>query len=656
MKNLWNNADAQLCDGDLLKLRVYTSRLLGQEEDLVLHGGGNTSVKTKESNIFGEEEEIIYVKGSGWDLSTIESQGFAPVKLNTLLQMAELESLSDVDMVKYQRAAMTDPGAPNPSVEAILHANIPYVFVDHTHADAVVTISNTPNGEQRIKEIYGDRMLIVPYVMPGFILAKEVYRMTRSLDWNSIEGMILLNHGVFTFHDDAKVSYDKMIEVVTIAEEYLNKHVSITLPPAPEGKLDTLKIATIRKTVSDVWKQPVLAMLNNSQYNFAFSQLSDLEIILNRGPLTPDHIIRTKRTPVTLGDDPVQDINQYAKNYIEYFNEFNSGDLICLDASPRWAVWKGHGTLTFGNTVKSNTIIHDIARHTMQAIHRAEQLGGWQALPQSDLFEMEYWELEQLKLKKGAAQKSFAGKIALVTGAASGIGKACVELLVKEGAVVAALDIDPSIKSLFDCSEVLGLQCDVTKREELSESIEATVAHFGGLDMLVANAGIFPESFSIEAMDMNVWQKTMDINLSSQQMLIQLSIPYLSLGIDPSIVIMGSKNVLAPGPGAAAYSVAKAGLTQLARIAALELGPKGIRVNSLHPNAIYDTGIWTEEVLSQRAANYGMTIEEYKTNNLLKVQLKATDVAGVVVQLLGKNFSKITGAQIPVDGGTNRTI
>ena len=298
MKSLWNKAEAKKSGNDLLKLRIYSSRLLGQEEDLVLHGGGNTSVKTKEKNIFGEEEEIIYIKGSGWDLATIEEAGFAPVKLKTLQRMAELDHLTDVEMVKYQRMAMTDPLAPNPSVEAILHAIIPYTFVDHTHADAVVTISNTATGNGRIQELYGDNMLIVTYVMPGFLLAKEIYTLTRDLDWNNIEGMILLNHGVFTFHDDAMVSYEKMIKIVTKAENYLRDHVAVKLEGSGRGEIDTLKIAQLRRSVSIIWEKPILAHSDNSKTCTAFSNLPDLEKIANKGPLTPDHIIRTKQTPV----------------------------------------------------------------------------------------------------------------------------------------------------------------------------------------------------------------------------------------------------------------------------------------------------------------------------------------------------------------------
>ena len=656
MKSLWNKAEAKKSGNDLLKLRVYSSRLLGQEEDLVLHGGGNTSVKTKERNVFGEEEEIIYIKGSGWDLATIEEAGFAPVKLKTLQRMAELDHLTDVEMVKYQRMAMTDPLAPNPSVEAILHAIIPYTFVDHTHADAVVTISNTATGNGRIQELYGDNMLIVPYVMPGFLLAKEIYTLTRDLDWNNIEGMILLNHGVFTFHDDAMVSYEKMIKIVTKAENYLRDHVAVKLEGSGRGEIDTLKIAQLRRSVSRIWEKPILAHSDNSETCTAFSNLPDLDKIANKGPLTPDHIIRTKQTPVILSDDHEEDVRNYAKAYKNYFNEFNNGDLISLDPAPRWAVWPGHGTLWFGTSVKNSNIIRDICRHTMKAIFQAEQLDGWHPLSKSDLFEMEYWGLEQEKLKKDSTPKPMQGKIALVTGSASGIGKACVERLVDEGAVVAALDINPSIKTCFNQMEVLSIECDVTDVAQLKSSIRNTIAHFGGLDMLITNAGIFPKSFSIAEMDDETWSKSMDINVTSHQKLLKLCLPYLSLGIDPAIVIIGSKNVPAPGPGASAYSVAKAGLTQLGRIAALELGEKGIRVNILHPNAVYDTGIWTEEILEARAGHYGLTVEEYKTNNILKVEVTSKDVAEMVVIMLGPAFSKITGAQIPIDGGNERVI
>ena len=655
MKSYWDDNEAADIGDNLLLQRVYTSRLLGKEEDLVLHGGGNTSVKIKEKNIFGETEDILYVKGSGWDLATIEAPGFAPVKLKALERLAELDELSDMDMVKYQRMALTNPAAPNPSVEAILHGIIPFTFVDHTHADAVVVITNTPNGEDRIKEIYGDNMLIVPYVMPGFILAKTIYEMTRKVDWDALDGMILLNHGVFTFDHEAKASYEKMIAIVSKAEEYLKEQGATETSGMTRDPLDPTRLARIRKNVSEVWGKPVLSKLDDSGISVGFSRLDTAREISSRGPLTPDHIIRTKRIPIYVSEDSHKDLDEYKKNYEHYFEKYNSGEQQ-LDPAPRWAILPGLGTLSFGPTPKHIQIIEDITRHTKKAIVQAEKLGGWQTLTQKDLFEMEYWSLEQAKLKKAAAAKPLEGMVALVTGAASGIGKACVNQLVKEGAVVTALDIDKKILTSFPQKQVLALECDVTKIEQLSDCIEKTIATFGGLDKVIANAGIFPKSARIADMKSDIWNKSLEINVTSHQRLLQLCTPFLELGINPAVVIVGSKNVPAPGPGASAYSVAKAGLTQLGRVAALELGEKGIRVNILHPNAVYDTGIWTDEILQARASHYGLTVEEYKTNNVLKSEVTSNDVASLTVAMLGPLFSKVTGAQLPIDGGNERVI
>ncbi len=656
MKSSWNEAEAQQLNNDLLKLRVYTSRLLGKEEDLVLHGGGNTSVKIKETNIFGEEEELLYVKGSGWDLATIEEAGFAPVKLDTLHKLVELDELSDMDMVKYQRMAMTNPSAPNPSVEAILHGMIPYTFVDHSHADAVVIISNTDNGRARIRDLYGENMLIVPYVMPGFILAKTIYEMTKGLAWDQLDGMILLNHGVFTFDHDPKKSYEKMIDIVSKAEDYLAAEGATLISGAEQAASNPLKLAQIRQSLSKLWQKPVLSRLDSSGAAVAFSNLSNVADITGRGPLTPDHIIRTKRTPIVISDDHEQDLEKFIEAYHEYFDQHNKEGLQRLDPAPRWGILPGQGTLAFGPTAKHVKIIEDLNRHTSKAIFQGEQLGGWKALPLPDLFEVEYWSLEQAKLKKAGKAKPMQGKIALVTGAASGIGQACVERLLAEGAVVTALDINPAITTCFGQAGVLGLTCDLTDHQQVQNCIEQSISHFGGLDLLITNAGIFPQSATIAKMDDELWNKSMNINLSSHQKLLQLCIPYLELGIDPAVVIIASKNVPAPGPGASAYSVAKAGLTQLGRIAAMELGIKGIRVNIIHPNAVYDTAIWTDEVLKTRAKHYGLSVQEYKTNNILKVEVNSHDVARLAVSMLGSTFSKITGAQVPIDGGNDRII
>ncbi len=659
MKNRWSESDAAKYADNALQLRVYSSRLLGGEEDLVLHGGGNTSVKITEKNLFGDDEDILYVKGSGWDLGDIEAEGFAPVRLKTLQHMASFDQLGDADMVRMQRAAMTNPYAPNPSVEAVLHAVIPFRYVDHTHADAVVTITNTPGGEDKIRDLYGDRILIVPYVMPGFMLAKKIYEITREFDWSQCDGMVLLNHGVFTFHDDARRSYENMIDIVSAAEHYIEQHANIKPPADNNNDVDLERLAKTRKQVAEKRGTAVYALLDNSPEAHAFSCLDNVDAIACRGPLTPDHIIRTKQVPLIVGDndngnpDPVED---YAADYQAYFDRNANAQQTCLDHAPRWAVWKNQGLIAFGATLKEAGAIADISRHTITAIQWAEQIGGWQALPEKDLFEVEYWELEQAKLHKSQTRPELQGKVALVTGAASGIGKACVEALLAEGAAVAALDIDADIQGMFNSKQILEIICDVTSNTALRHAVAETIRRFGGLDILVSNAGTFTANENIEDMADESWRLGIDVNLTSHQRLMKHCIPLMRHGIDPAMVIIASKNVPAPGPGASAYSAAKAGLTQLARVAAFELGKDNIRVNTIHPNAVFDTGVWTDEVLQGRAQSYGMSVDEYKSNNVLQTQVTSKDVAAMVCAMAGKTFAKTTGAQVPVDGGNERVI
>lgn len=656
MKSRWKTQDASRCGDDPLALRVYSSRLIGMDPDLVLHGGGNTSVKSSVTNLFGDEEEVLFVKGSGWDLATIEAAGFTPVRLDTLRRLATLETLSDTDMVRQQRAATLEPSAPNPSVEAILHAIIPFRFVDHTHADAVVTLSNTPGGEARIKSLYGDRVLVIPYVMPGFVLAKKIAELTAGLDWSTLDGMVLMSHGVFSFADDARTSYERMIKLVDDAERYIQTHHAWETASQAAEAVDPLALARLRRAVSRTAGKAMLAQLNSSPEAAGFSALENVADIATRGPLTPDHVIRTRRTPLIIGADTEQDVRTYGEAYQAYFRSHNPGTLTCLDPAPRWAVWPGVGTVAFDASAKATGIISDIIEHTVRSIQWAEKLGGWRALPAQDIFEVEYWELEQAKLQKGGKSPVFQGQVALVTGAASGIGRACVERLQQLGASVVALDINPDIETLFEHPAVLGMVCDVSDNHAVNASIERCIKAFGGLDILVSNAGIFTRSQAIEALDDDLWDASIALNLTSHERLLKHCIPYLKLGIHPAVVVIGSRNVPAPGPGASAYSAAKAGLNQLARIAALELAEYGIRVNITHPDAVFDTAIWTEEVLAARAKHYGMSVQAYRTRNLLHTEIRSKDVAELVCTLAGPVFSKTTGAQIPIDGGNDRVI
>jgi len=375
-----------------LEFRVYTSRLLGGDSSLVLHGGGNTSVKS-----IVDGEDILYVKGSGWDLATIEAEGFAPVKLDVLKDMAALDKLSDTDMVSGQKEAMIDKSAPNPSVEAILHAIIPFKYVDHTHSDAVVTISNSENGIENIKEVYPN-YLIIPYVMPGFILAQTIYQELTRINWDTCEGIILHNHGIFTFDNDPKVSYEKMISGVTQAEDFLNKNAELVLEKfVPKVELDIEKLQSL---ISKEKGYEVVVRVNQSPLALHYASQRNLAYIAKRGVLTPEHIIRTKRDPMILENDDIQkSIDVFEEEYLEYYNEFTSNEIM-LNPTPNWAVIKNYGTVSFGKNDKEAAIIEDINNHTMTAVLKADMLGGYESISLSDCFDMEYWELEQAKLKK----------------------------------------------------------------------------------------------------------------------------------------------------------------------------------------------------------------------------------------------------------------
>jgi rhamnose utilization protein RhaD (predicted bifunctional aldolase and dehydrogenase) len=390
MTSLFDDTIASQHQNDPLAMRVYTSQLLGQEKDLVLHGGGNTSVKI---------DSTLYVKGSGWNLDTIEKGGFSPVNLDVLLEMATRESLSDTEMVAEQRAAMSDQSFPNPSIEAILHAIIPYDYVDHTHADAVVTLTNTPNGKTLAQKLYGPDMLIVDYVMPGFELAKHIYEITKSIDWNSLSGMILMHHGVFTFDNDAKRAYEKMIDLVSVAEDYLAEHVTLACGDC-EGKGDPSIAPAVGAEVSKLLGCELFPLLIDSPRAQLFSILPNLEALVKKGGLTPEHVIRIKPFPAIIDGDIAKGIAQFAQEYKSYFDANASSEHICLDLAPRYAVVKGVGVVVLGKDEKESRIIGDIVKHTITAILSAEQLGGWTSLSLDKMFEMEYWELEQAKLKK----------------------------------------------------------------------------------------------------------------------------------------------------------------------------------------------------------------------------------------------------------------
>jgi NAD(P)-dependent dehydrogenase (short-subunit alcohol dehydrogenase family) len=416
-----------------------------------------------------------------------------------------------------------------------------------------------------------------------------------------------------------------------------------------------LELATLRAKVSELAGHPMIVTRHTDPRTAAFVARPDLASLATRGPATPDHVIRTKRWPL-VGTD----LDAYAADYRAYFDA-NSGrrgvPLTMLDPAPRVVLDPRLGMLTIGRRGTDSDIARDIYLHTMDVIEGAESLGGYQALPAEDLFDVEYWELEQAKLRLAGAAPAMAGKIAFVTGAASGIGRACAGALLAAGASVVGVDLSDSVADTFSGPEWLGLQLDVTDADATATAIRLGAERFGGLDVLVVAAGIFPASAPLASLDADAWRRTMAVNVDSVASLFSVAHPLLALAPGGGrVVVIASKNVPAPGPGAAAYSASKAALTQLSRVAALEWAGDGIHVNLVHPDAVFDTALWTPELIAERAARYGMSVDEYKRRNLLRTEITSADVGALTVALCGPAFVATTGAQIPIDGGSDRVI
>ena len=657
MRDRWN--DSAPASASPLDECVYGSRALGSDPTAVLHGGGNTSIKIDEPDLHGRMRRILYVKGSGMGLDVITRAGFAPLVLDEVLALTALDSLSDTEMMNALRTASIRADAPVPSVEAILHAVIPNTAVQHSHPDAVLAVTNTADGAARARELYGDEAIIVPYVMPGFLLAKAAAKAVAEQWTPESRRMVLLNHGLFTFAETTQAAYADMVEMITMAEEYLTSKGEPVPAERTEGDpgcpvCDSLAVATLRHDLSAAAGRPLLVRQHTDDASWRFTQRADIAEISQQGPATPDHVLFTKRLPM-LG----RDVGAYARDYAEYFDA-NRGEraLTMLDPAPRIVIDPELGLLSVGRDVAAQRAAGDIYEHTITVIERAERIGGYRALPAQDIFDLEYWELEQAKLgRTERADQEFRGEVALVTGAASGIGKACAAELLRRGAAVVGFDIAGTVTSASDAPGYLGVVCDVSDVGSLREAIDRGVARFGGVDMLVAAAGLFPVSAPIAAAARDAWRRALDVNATGLVDLLALVHPLLRLAPRRGrVVVIGSKNVHAPGPGASAYSASKAAANQIARVAALEWAADGIRVNSVHPDAVFDTGLWTPELLAERAARYGMTIDEYKRRNLLGTEITSDDVAAIVARLLGPEFATVTGAHLPIDGGNDRVI
>jgi rhamnose utilization protein RhaD (predicted bifunctional aldolase and dehydrogenase)/NAD(P)-dependent dehydrogenase (short-subunit alcohol dehydrogenase family) len=653
-RDLWDSS-AQAGFADDLDARVYTSRLLGSDPSLVLHGGGNTSVKLDGTTPSGKPQRRLLVKGSGWDLAKIERAGFSPLRLDPLLELAQLDKLDDLAMARELASYRVDSSAPTPSVESILHAILPYRFVDHTHADAVVTLTNTIHGIDLVRAVFGPDVVVLPYVMPGFDLARLAAREFPRQATGSTDGLVLMNHGAFTFGATARESYQRMIELVTRAEEGIAARVRRQPVKADPAPFNRLALARLRAEVSDTAGAPMLLRTDPGEAGRAFARDERVAELSQVGPATPDHVIWSKPAPL-LG----RDVAGFARAYHAYFERGAARSRVpvtVLDPAPRVILDPELGLLTAGKTAAATNVVADIYRHTIDVIRDADALGGYRSLTPEEQFDVEYWDLEQAKLRRAGSPRDQVGRAVLITGAASGIGRACAAAFLADGAAVAGLDLDPAVKERFDGPGWLGLTCDVTEAGQVAAAVDRAVAEFGGIDIVVLNAGIFPPARPLAELPPEEWRRVLGVNLDASVDLLRQVHPLLALAPGGGqVLVIGSKNVAAPGPGAAAYSASKAALTQVARVLALEWAPDRIRVNVIHPDAVFDTGIWTPEVLAERAARYGLTVEEYKRRNLLRTEITSHDVARLAVTMAGPAFSKSTGAQVPIDGGNDRVI
>ena len=560
-------------------------------------------------------------------------------------------------MVQELSAARLDPTAPQPSVETLLHAYLPHKFILHSHADLLLTLTNVENGEEHIQRAFGNSVVVVPYVMPGFDLARAVRHHWPIQSHASTIGMVLMNHGLFSFGSTSSEAYERHLHLIQLAQNYI-RETPISEPPVDvePSSTNTIELAELRQKISQLSGQPLIVSQHTDSNVMQFVHRHNLEDIATRGPLTPDHVIRIKRIPL-IG----RDVDRFADNYKKYFAQYRQRSrtsVTMLDPSPRIVLDKDLGMLSVGIQAKDSQIASDIYRHTIDVISQCEdRLGGWNPLEAHHLFDMEYWELEQAKLRLAGPPPSLAGQVAVVTGAASGIGRACASLLLANGAAVIGLDVSPEIETSFSGPAWFGFRVDITDSEAQAAAINLGVKRFGGIDIAVFAAGIFGSSTELANLNKQEWTRVMSVNLDAITFGLRDVHPFLTRSpVNGRVVIIGSKNVLAPGIGAVAYSSSKAAIAQVARVAALEWAKDGIRVNSVHPDAVFDTGLWNEDLLAQRAKNYDLSVEQYKKRNLLGMEISSDLVAQTVLQLIGPAFSATTGAQIAVDGGSDRTL
>ena len=645
-----------------LALRVYTTRLLGRDKELVLHGGGNTSVKTSVKDIDGKNYNVLCVKGSGWDMADIEPAGLPAVKLEPLLALKNKKYLSDEDMVAYQKRNLINIKSPNPSVETFLHAFLPFKYVDHTHADAVLNVTNRPEGLKFCKKIFGNKVSIVPYVMPGFMLAKkinEVYSKNPNIDC-----LILMNHGIFTFSDDCKESYDLMIKYVSKAEKAVKKLKSKKIKQIKKfnTKFNPHEIAPIiRGLLSENKDQKFVINYRLNKHLKYFINGKNVRSYSSKGTATPDHVIRVKPFPLIITpkkNSSIEDFKKtaekafenYRKKYISYF-KVNSKKVkekkVMLDTSPRVVLVQNVGMFSVGKDLGAARIAGDLTETNAKVISSVEETSAYKFIPEKDLFDVEYWSLEQAKIKK--KKKILEGNVVVVTGATGTIGFETYKMFKSYGAEVVLLDYN--LKRLNEVQSKikdLCIHCDVTNKRSVKNAFKKICEKFGGFDILISNAGAAPGGAIGDVSD-EILRKSFEINFFSHQNCASEAIKIMKKQNTNGCLLFNiSKQSVNPGKNFGPYGLPKSALLSLCKQYAVDYGSFGIRSNGVNADRI-KSGLMTGKMIKTRAKARSVSTDTYMKGNLLLNEVKAEDVAKAFFHLAVSK--KTTGAVLTVDGG-----
>ncbi len=670
MKNNWSNLEAKkyikkytkLGHSKDMALRVYTTRLLGRNSQLVLHGGGNTSVKTSIKDIDGKNYDVLCVKGSGWDMAEIEPAGLPAVKLNPLLALKNKKYLSDEDMVAYQKRNLIDIKSPNPSVETFLHAFLPFKFVDHTHSDAIMDVTNRANGKDLCKKIFGSKVSIVPYVMPGFGLAQKINEVYKKNP--NINCLILLNHGIFTFDNDAKKSYDLMIKYVSIAEKTVRKlkRKKIKQIKSYNTKFKPHEIAPILRGLLTENKDQkfILNFRSNKTLNY-FINGEEVKRYSGIGTATPDHVIRVKPFPLVITpkqNSSIEDFKKiaeksfkdYRKKYVKYFNTNKKkvkGKKTMLDTSPRVILVQNVGLFSVGDSLNASKIAGDLTETNARVISSVEETTKYKFIPEKDLFDVEYWSLEQAKIKK--AKKILQGNVVVITGGFGAIGSATYKLFKNYGAETVLLDYDvKKVKEMQGKIKDLCLHCDVRNKSSVKNAFKKISEQYGGVDILISNAGTAVGG-SIAEVDDKILRKSFEDNFFSHQNCASETIKIMKKqNIQGCLLFNISKQSVNPGKNFGPYGLPKTALLSLCKQYALDYGSLGIRSNGVNADRIR-SGLLNDGMIKSRAKARDVSTDEYMRGNLLLNEVKAEDVAKAFFHLAISK--KTTGAVLTVDGG-----